>query len=71
MARSDVLNIPEGVVALTYPDSFSEESYCDIEAWLTFEIAKLKRWASNSTEDGLPEEAAQSPTPTLKREGQP
>lgn len=43
--RSDTCNIPEGVVTLSFPEEFSQESLEDIEAWLDFQKNRLRRWA--------------------------
>lgn len=45
-SRADICNIPEGEVVLSFPESFSQESLKDIEAWLDFQKARLKRWAT-------------------------
>lgn len=45
-SRSDICNIPEGTVVLSFPETFSEESLKDIEDWLDFQKNKLKRWVS-------------------------
>ena len=43
-SRSDICNIPEGAVVLSFPESFSEESLKDLEDWLDFQKNRLKRW---------------------------
>ncbi|MGU3285026.1 MULTISPECIES: hypothetical protein [unclassified Methylobacterium] len=43
-SRSDICNIPEGAVILSFPESFSEESLKDLEDWLDFQKNRLKRW---------------------------
>jgi hypothetical protein len=42
--RSDICNIPEGTVVLSFPEEFSQASLEDIEAWLDFQKNRLKRW---------------------------
>lgn len=47
-SRADICNIPEGEVILSFPESFSQESLKDIEDWLDFQKARLKRWATDN-----------------------
>jgi hypothetical protein len=42
--RQDTCNLPEGVVVLSFPETFSAASYLDLEAWLEFQKNRLRRW---------------------------
>lgn len=42
--REDTCNLPEGIVTLSFPETFSEDSYLDLQAWLDFQKNRLKRW---------------------------
>ena len=46
--RQDTCNLPEGVVVLSFPERFSEESYADLEAWLDFQKNRLRRWVTKN-----------------------
>lgn len=45
--REDTFNLPEGVVTLRFPETFSNASYEDLNAWLEFQKNRLKRWIAD------------------------
>lgn len=46
--RTDVMNLREGEISISYPATITPDDYDDIAAWLALFQRKMKRFVSDS-----------------------